>query len=301
MMKERRCMMPSLMGLIILIEGISLAVFARGVEYIDVITLDKTMISILGVAVVIIGLLLLLPVLPFWKEDTRDNLLKKLQIGSAAAALLLSIVFLLISSEANVEDIGGIRKLIIAIAPIQLFFLSTLALVFLNYEPLESRNLSRIEWLGHFSSCVVMVLGAAIFGLRGELNIHGEMQVGPEAMAVFGVILIALGLVEFVIFSRRREGVSESIIKIADWASIPVSIMIGVLGMALLVLTTSITLDGDTYGFAWMLAWGLLLSLMGAALNYANGVVAQREGWHMDIILVTTIAMLVMTPIAAVL
>lgn len=289
------------MGIIILIEGIAIAAFARGVEFIDVITLDKMLVMVLGVALVVLGLLLTLPVLPFWKEDTRDGFLKKLQIGAGAAALLLSLVFLFISSEANVDGVGEVRKLMIAIIPIQLFFLSILALVFINYEPLEVRSLSRIEWLGHFSSCVVMVLGAALFGLRGELNVHGEIQVSAVVMGATGIIIMVLGLVEVIIFSRRREGVSESIIKITDWASIPVSILIGVIGLIILVITTSITLDGTTYGYAWMLSWGLLLALLGAVLNYANGLVAQREGWHMDIILITTIALLVMMPLAAVL
>jgi len=289
------------MGIIILIEGIVMAAFARGVEFIDVITLDKMLVLVLGVALAVLGLLLILPILPFWKEDTRNGFLKKIQIGAAAAALLLSIVFLFIASEANVDGVGEVKKLTIAIIPIQMFFLSILALVFINYEPLEVRGLSRIEWLGHFSACVVMVLGAGVFGLRGELNIHGELQVSAVVMGVSGIVIMVLGLVEIIVFSRRREGVAESIIKITDWMSIPVSILIGVIGLMALVLTTSITLDGTTYGYFWMLSWGLLLALMGAVLNYANGLVAQREGWHMDIILVTTIAILVMMPLAAML
>jgi hypothetical protein len=299
--KARRCIVPSLMGIIILIEGIAMAAFARGVEFIDVITLDKMLVLVLGVALAVLGLLLVLPVLPFWKDDARDGILKKVQIGAAAAALLLSLAFLFIVSEANVDGVGEVSKMTMAIIPIQMFFLSILALVFINYEPLESRGLSRIEWLGHFSACAVMVLGAAVFGLRGELNVHGELQISAVVMGVTGIVIMVLGLVEVIIFSRRREGVSESIIMITDWASIPVSIMISVIGLMVLVVTTSITLDGTTYGYIWMLLLGLLLALLGAVLNYANGLVAQREGWHMDIILVTTIAILVMTPLAAML
>jgi hypothetical protein len=180
----------------------------------------------------------------------------------------------------------------------QLFLLGAMSFVFMNYEPLVDRRLARLEWLGSFASCLVITAGAVIFGLRGDLNIHGQLRVGPEIMIVFSVILAALGIVELFIFNRRQEGQSDKLMGILDWAGMGVSIVIGAIGLIILVVATSMTLDGRIYGILWLLLTGLLLVLLGSLLNYAQTVVGQREGLVMDLGLVTTISLLIAVPFA---
>ncbi|MCG7844523.1 MAG: hypothetical protein MIO90_03735, partial [Methanomassiliicoccales archaeon] len=114
-----------------------------------------------------------------------------------------------------------------------------------------------------------------------------------------GVVLVALGIMEMVIFNRRREGQSEKTLTMLDWAAMAVSLIIGVIGLITLVVSTSMTLDGRTFGILWLLVAGLQMALLGSVLNYTHTVVAGREGLVMDLGLITTIVLLVAIPFAA--
>ncbi len=293
--------MPYLMGLLIAIEGAALIILSRKVEFVDVLVLDQMLVMVLGVVFFVLGMLLFVPLFPQWQGKVSENILKKVQLSSAMAVLMITLIFLLIASPAIVEGVGDIGKQWVVLVTSEMFLLGILAYVFLYYEPLANRRLAWLEWLGMFAACLVITEGAIIFGLRGDLNIHGEMRVGSEFMIVIGIILVVLGIFEMLIFNRRREGESEKVIKIVDWAGLAVSMAIGAIGLIALVLATSITLGGQTLGIMWLVVGGLQLALLGALLNYTQAIVGGREGWNMDIGLITTIMLLIMIPIAALL
>ena len=292
---------PYLMGLLIAIEGAALMVLSRRVEFVDVLVLDQMLVMVLGVVFFVLGMLLFVPLFPQWQGKVSENILKKVQLSAAVAVLIISLIFLLIAAPAIVGDVGEIGKQWVVLVASEMFLLGILAFVFLYYEPLANRRMAWLEWLGMFAACLVITEGAVIFGLRGNLNIHGEMHVGSEFMILIGIILIALGIFEMMIFNRRREGESEKTIKIVDWAGLAVSLAIGVIGLIALVMATSITLDGHTLGIMWLVVGGLQLALLGALLNYTQALVGGREGWNMDLGLITTIVLLIMIPIAALL
>lgn len=289
---------PYLMGLIIAFEGVFLMVMARRVEFRDAFVLDQMVVLVLGVILFVLGMLLFIPVFP-QLQKLSEWLMKRMQVGAAVGILLFSLVFLLIAAPAEVEGIGDLSKGWVVLAAGQLFLLGILAFVFMYYEPLTNRRLAWLEWMGMFSACLVIALGAIIFGMRGELNIHGVLRAGPELMVVVGVVLVALGLFEMMIFNRRREGESERSLELLDWAGIGVSVAIGAIGLILLMITTSISLDGNTYSVYWMLAASMALVLLAPLLDYTQTVVAGREGWNMDLGLISTLLLLLVIPFAA--
>jgi len=292
---------PYLMGLFIAFEGAALIILARKVEFVDVLVLDQLMMMVLGVIIFILGMLLFIPVFPQLQGKISELLLKRIQVVAAVAVLAISLFFLLMASPALVEGMEEIGKQWVALAASQLFLLGIMAFVFLYYEPLADRQIAWLEWMGMFASCLVITVGGIIFGLRGDLNIHGELRIGPEFMILVGVVLVALGLFEMMIFNRRREGQSERTLKMMDWSSMVISLVIGTIGLIALVMATSMTLDGRILGYMWLLSVGMLLSLLGALLNYTQMMVAGREGWHMDLGLITTIVLLAAIPFAAIL
>lgn len=288
---------PYLMGLLIAIEGVALMVFARKVEFVDVLVLDQLMVMVVGVVLLIMGLILFVPLFP--QLQKKEWLLKKMQIFAAVMVLAISLIFLLLAAPVNMDGMDQLGKEWVVLIAGQLFLLGIMAFVYLYYEPLANRRLAWLEWLGMFASCLVITEGVVIFGLRGQLNIHGELRTGPEFMILFGVIVVALGIVEMVIFNRRREDQSEKTMDMLDWAGMLVSIIISVIGLITLVVATSMTLDGRTFGILWLLLAGFQLALLGSLLNYTQTVVGQREGLIMDLGLITTIALLIAIPFAA--
>jgi len=288
---------PYLMGLLIMFEGVALVVLAREIELVDVLVMDQMMTMVLGVVLIVLGLLLFVPLFP-QLQRLNEALMKRMQVICAVAVLVISLIFLLIAAPAEVEGFGSYEKNWVVLAAAQLFLLGILAFVFLYYQPLANRRLAWLEWLGMFAACLVITEGIVIFGLRGELNVHGQLEAGPVFMVIIGVVLVALGIIEMVIFNRRREGESEKALEMMDWAAIGVSIVIGALGLFGLVITTSITLDGEIYGYYWMLIAGMALAILAPLLNYTQTVVAGREGWNMDLGLITTILLLLAIPFA---
>jgi len=288
---------PYLMGLLIMFEGVALVVLAREIELVDVLVMDQMMTLVLGVVLIVLGLLLFVPLFP-QLQRLNEALMKRMQVICAVAVLVISLIFLLIAAPAEVEGFGSYEKNWVVLAAAQLFLLGILAFVFLYYQPLANRRLAWLEWLGMFAACLVITEGIVIFGLRGELNVHGQLEAGPVFMVIIGVVLVALGIIEMVIFNRRREGESEKALEMMDWAAIGVSIVIGALGLFGLVITTSITLDGEIYGYYWMLIAGMALAILAPLLNYTQTVVAGREGWNMDLGLITTILLLLAIPFA---
>ena len=289
---------PYLMGLLIMFEGVALVVLAREIELVDVLVMDQMMTLVLGAVLIVLGLLLFIPLFP-QLQKLSESLMKRMQVVAAVAVLVISLVFLLIAAPAEVEGFGSYAKNWVVLAAAQLFLLGILAFVFLYYEPLANRRLAWLEWLGMFAACLVITEGIIIFGLRGELNVHGELVAGPVLMIIIGVVLVALGIMEMVIFNRRREGESEKTLEMIDWAGVGVSIAIGALGLFGLVITTSMTLDGTIYSYYWLLIAGMTLAILAPLLNYTQTVVAGREGWNMDIGLITTIILLMAIPFAA--
>ncbi len=289
---------PYLMGLLIMFEGVALVVLAREIELVDVLVMDQMMTLVLGAVLIVLGLLLFIPLFP-QLQKLSQSLMKRMQVVAAVAVLVISLVFLLIAAPAEVEGFGSYAKNWVVLAAAQLFLLGILAFVFLYYEPLANRRLAWLEWLGMFAACLVITEGIIIFGLRGELNVHGELVAGPVFMIVVGVVLVALGILEMVIFNRRREGESEKTLEMIDWAGVGVSIAIGALGLFGLIITTSMTLDGTIYSYYWLLIAGMTLAILAPLLNYTQTVVAGREGWNMDIGLITTIVLLMAIPFAA--
>ena len=289
---------PYLMGLLIMFEGVALAVLAREIELVDVLVMDQMTTLVLGAVLIVLGLLLFIPVFP-QLQRLSEPLMKRMQLVAAVAVLVIALVFLLIAAPAVVGDYGSFDKNWVVLAAAQLFLLGILAFVFLYYQPLANRRLAWLEWLGMFAACLVITEGIIIFGLRGELNVHGELVADQVFMIVIGVVLVALGLFEMVIFNRRREGESEKALEMMDWAGVGVSIAIGALGLFGLMITTSMTLDGAIYNYYWLLVAGMVLALLAPLLNYTQTVVAGREGWNMDIGLITTIILLVAIPFAA--
>ncbi|OPX64706.1 MAG: hypothetical protein A4E30_00492 [Methanomassiliicoccales archaeon PtaB.Bin215] len=83
-----------------------------------------------------------------------------------------------------------------------------------------------------------------------------------------------------------------------DWAGLGVSIAIGAIGLFGLMITTSMTLDGAIYSYYWLLIAAMALALLAPLLNYTQTVVAGREGWNMDLGLITTILLLLAIPFA---
>lgn len=289
---------PYLMGVLIVFEGVALVVLAREIELLDMLVMDRTTTLALGASLMVLGLMLFIPVFP-QLQRLSERLMKRMQVVAAVLVLFVALALLLIAAPAKVEGLGSIGKGWVVLAAAQLFLLGILAFVFLYYEPLADRRLAWLEWLGMFASCLVITEGAVIFGMRGELNVHGEFQTGPVFMILVGVALAALGIVEVVLFNRRREGESERALEIIDWAGLAVSSVIGIIGLLALVITTSITLDGTVYGYHWMLAASLSLALLGPLLTYCQTVVAGREGWNMDLGLIATIVLLMAIPFAA--
>ncbi|MHC1679912.1 MAG: hypothetical protein AB9860_01500 [Methanomassiliicoccales archaeon] len=289
---------PYLMGLLIMFEGVALVVLAREIELVDVLVMDQMMTLILGAALIVLGLLLFIPIFP-QLQRLSEVLMKRMQVVAAMAVLVIALIFLLMAAPAVVEDMGTYGKNWVVLAAAQLFLLGILAFVFLYYQPLANRRLAWLEWLGMFAACLVITEGIIIFGLRGDLNVHGEMEAGPVLMVIIGVVLVALGIFEMVIFNRRREGQSEKALEMMDWTALGVSIAIGALGLFGLTITTSVTLDGSVYNYYWMLIAGMILAVLAPLLNYTQTVVAGREGWHMDIGLITTIILLMAIPFAA--
>lgn len=288
---------PYLMGLLIMFEGVALAVLAREIELVDVLVMDQMMTMLLGVVLIVLGLLLFVPLFP-QLQRLNEALMKRMQVICAVAVLVISLIFLLIAAPAEVEGFGSYEKNWVVLAAAQLFLLGILAFVFLYYEPLADRRLAWLEWLGMFAACLVITEGIIIFGLRGDLNVHGQLEAGPVIMVVIGVVLVALGVIEMVIFNRRREGESEKVLEMMDWAAVGVSIGIGALGLFALMITTSLTLDGEVYSYYWLLIGGMALAILAPLLNYTQSVVAGREGWNMDIGLITTILLLLAIPFA---
>jgi len=279
-------------------EGVALVVLAREIELVDVLVMDQMMIMILGAVLIVLGLLLFIPIFP-QLQRLSEVLMKRMQVVAAVAVLVIALIFLLIAAPAVVEDIGTYGKNWVVLAAAQLFLLGILAFVFLYYQPLANRRLAWLEWLGMFAACLVITEGIIIFGLRGELNVHGELEAGQIFMIVIGVVLVALGIFEMVIFNRRREGESEKALEMMDWVGLVVSIAIGAVGLFCLTITTSMTLDGSVYSYYWLLIAGMALAVLAPLLNYTQTVVAGREGWHMDIGLITTIILLMAIPFAA--
>ncbi len=288
---------PYLMGLLIVFEGVALVVLAREIELVDVLVMDQMMTMILGAVLIVLGLLLFIPVFP-QLQKLSERLMKRMQVAAAVAVLVISLIFLLIAAPAEVEGYGSIGKNWVVLAAAQLFLLAILAFVFMYYEPLANRRLAWLEWLGMFAACLVITEGIVIFGLRGELNVHGQLTSGPELMIVIGVVLVALGIMEMVIFNRRREGESEKALEMMDWVGLGVSIAIGAIGLFGLMITTSMTLDGTIYSYYWLLIAAMALALLAPLLNYTQTVVAGREGWNMDLGLITTILLLLAIPFA---
>ena len=289
---------PYLMGLLIAFEGVIVMVMARRVEFRDAFVLDQMVVLVLGVILFVLGMLLFIPIFP-QLQKMSEWLAKRMQIVAALGAMFYALVFLLVAAPVEMEGLGGMGKGWVVLASGQLIFLATMAFVFMYYEPLSNRRLAWLEWLGTFASALVITLGAIIFGMRGDLNIHGVLRGGPEIMVMVGVVLIALGILEIVIFNRRREGESEKLLGILDWAGIGVSVVIGIIGLVMLILTTSISLDGRTYGVYWMLMVSVSLALLGPILSYTQTVVAGKEGWNMDLGLISTLIMLLAIPFAA--
>lgn len=289
---------PYLMGLLIAFEGVIVMVMARRVEFRDAFVLDQMVVLVLGVILFVLGMLLFIPIFP-QLQKMSEWLAKRMQVGAAMGAMLYALVFLLVAAPVEMEGLGGMGKGWVVLASGQLILLATMAFVFMYYEPLSNRRLAWLEWLGTFASALVITLGAIIFGMRGDLNIHGVLRGGPEIMVMVGVVLIALGILEIVIFNRRREGESERFLGILDWAGIGVSVAIGIIGLVMLILTTSISLDGRTYGVYWMLMMSLSLALLGPILDYTQTVVAGREGWNTDLGLISTLILLLAIPFAA--
>ncbi len=289
---------PYLMGLLIAFEGVIVMVMARRVEFRDAFVLDQMVVLVLGVILFVLGMLLFIPIFP-QLQKMSEWLAKRMQIVAALGAMLYALVFLLVAAPVEMEGLGGMGKGWVVLAAGQLIFLATMAFVFMYYEPLSNRRLAWLEWLGTFASALVITLGAIIFGMRGDLNIHGVLRGGPEIMVMVGVVLIALGILEIVIFNRRREGESEKLLGILDWAGIGVSVVIGIIGLVMLILTTSISLDGRTYGVYWMLMVSVSLALLGPILDYTQTVVAGKEGWNMDLGLISTLILLLAIPFAA--
>jgi len=281
-------------------EGVALVVLAREIELVDALVMDQMMTMALGAVLLVLGLLLFIPLFPQLRRIS-ERLMKRLQVMAAIAVLAISLVFLVMASPATIEDFGGIGKRWVALAAGQLFLLGVLAFVYLYYEPLANRRLAWLEWLGMFSACLVMTEGVVIFGMRGDLNVHGELKAEPTFMIMIGVVLAVLGLLEVVVFNRRREGQSERTLEILDWVVMAVSVTIGALGLFALYITTSMTLDGMNYGYQWLLMAGMVLALLAPLLNYTQTVVAGREGWNMDIGLIVTIILLVAIPFAVIL
>lgn len=288
---------PYLMGLLIMFEGVGLAVLAREVELVDVLVIDQMMTLVLGVVFIVLGLMLFIPVFP--QLQRFEALMKRVQLVAALAVLVITLIFLLIAAPADIEGVGTLGKNWVVLAVGQLFLLGMLAFVFLYYEPLTDRRMAWLEWLGMFAACLVVTAGAVIFGMRGQLNVHGQMETGPVFMTVTGVVLIALGILELIIFNRRQEGMPEKLLEMMDWAGMGVSIVIGALGLFGLTITTSMTLDGAVYSYYWMLMAAMSLALLAPLLNYTQTMVAGREGWNMDLGLITTIVLLMAIPFAA--
>jgi hypothetical protein len=288
---------PYLMGLLIMFEGVALTVLAREIELVDVLVMDQMMTMVLGLVLIVLGLLLFVPIFP-QLQRLSELIMKRMQLVAAVAVLLISLAFLLMAAPAEVEGFGSYNKNVVVLAAAQLFLLGILAFVFMYYEPLADRRLAWLEWVGMFAACLVITEGIVIFGLRGELNVHGEMTAGPVLMIVIGVALVALGIIEMVIFNRRREGESEKALEMMDWAAIVVSVAIGAFGLFTLVITTSMTLDGEVYSYYWRLIAGMSLAILAPLLSYTQTVVAGREGWNMDLGLITTIVLLMAIPFA---
>jgi len=289
---------PYLMGLLIAFEGVALIVMARNVELVDVLELDQIVVMILGAVLFVLGMLLFIPLFP-QMQKLSEWFMKRMQVVAAVAVLIISLIFMLLAAPTVVDGVGDVSKGWMVLATGQLFLLGIMAFVFLYYEPLSDRRMAWLEWMGMFASCLVITLGVIIFGMRGQLNIHGELRTGPEFMIIIGVALVALGLFEMMIFNRRREGRSEKSLETLDWAGIAVSVVIGVIGLIALVLTTSLTLDGNTYSVYWMLAAGMSMALLAPLLDYTQTMVAGREGWNMDLGLITTLLLLMAIPFAA--
>lgn len=291
--------MPYLMGLLIAIEGAVLMVLSRRVELIDVIVLDQLVVLVLGLVLFVLGMMLFAPIFPQLQWKMSEAMVKRLQVIAAVVVLVISLVFLLIASPAQVADIGEIGKEWVALAAAQLFLLGILAFVYLYYAPLANRRMAWLEWLGMLASCLVIAEGAVIFGLRGDLNIHGELRTGPEFMILMGVVLVALGLMEMVVFNRRREGESEKTLRTISWISLAVSLVIGLIGLIVLVMATSMTLGGHTMGILWMVAAGMQLVILGSLLSYTQALVGGFEGWNMDLGLIIALGLLLAVPFAA--
>ncbi|NLX48120.1 MAG: hypothetical protein GXY70_08150 [Euryarchaeota archaeon] len=288
---------PHLMGLLILFEGVVLAVMARKVELVEVLVMDQMMTLVMGVVLIMLGLLLFIPLFP-QLQRVSERLMYRMQVVAAVAVMVISLAFLLLAAPARIEGIGSIRMFWVVLGAAQLFFLGTMALVYMYYEPLANRRMAWLEWLGMLASCLVITEGAVILGLRGDLNVHGELHSGPSLMVLIGVALAALGIMEIVIFNRRREGQSEKLLEMLDWTGMGISVVIGAIGLLILTVVTSMTLDGMVYGYHWLLIAGMLLALLAPLLNYAQTIVADREGWNMDLGLITTMVLLLAIPFA---
>jgi len=288
--------MPYLMGLLVAFEGVALIVLARRVELVDVMVMDRTIVMVLGLALFILGMVLFVPLFP-QLQRAGERLMWRLQVGDAVTIIAISLLFLAMAAPIIIEDVGSIGKRYAVLATAQLFFLGITALVFLFYEAAQDRRKAWLEWVGILASCLVMTEGVVIFGLRGDLNIHGQLEAGPAFMTVIGIALVALGVIEVVVFNRRREG-TERAIELLDWSGVAVSVVIGALGLFALTLVTSMTLDGVIYDYYWLLAAGLVPGLLGPLLDYTQTMVSDREGPTMDVGLVTTIGLLIAIPIA---
>ena len=288
--------MPYLMGLLVAFEGVALIVLARRVELVDVMVMDRTIVMVLGLALFILGMVLFVPLFP-QLQRAGERLMWRLQVGAAVTIIAISLLFLAMAAPIIIEDVGSIGKRYAVLATAQLFFLGITALVFLFYEAAQDRRKAWLEWVGILASCLVMTEGVVIFGLRGDLNIHGQLEAGPAFMTVIGIVLVALGVIEVVVFNRRREGTDRAI-ELLDWSGVAVSVVIGALGLFALTLVTSMTLDGVIYDYYWLLAAGLVPGLLGPLLDYTQTMVSDREGPTMDVGLVTTIGLLIAIPIA---
>lgn len=291
-------LVPYLIGLLIMVEGAVLLVLAREIELVDVLVLDQMMTMVLGAAFLVLGLLLFLPIIPQLRK-LSEPLMKRMQVTAAMVVMVVSLMFALLAAPAVFEDYGNISKYWVVLAASQLFLLGMLSFIFVNYAPLADRRMAWLECLGMFGASLVITEGVVILGLRGDLNIHGVMETGPALMSIVGVALVALGIIELVIFNRRQEGQSEQALLVLDWAAIGASIAIGVLGLLMLNVTTSMTLDGVVYSYYWLLTAGLLAALMAPLLDYTQTVVAGREGWNTDLGLITAIVLLIAIPLAA--
>jgi len=288
--------MPYLMGLLVAFEGVALIVLARRVELVDVMVMDRTIVMVLGLALFILGMVLFVPLFP-QLQRAGERLMWRLQVGAAVTIIAISLLFLAMAAPIIIEGVGSIGKRYAVLATAQLFFLGITALVFLFYEAAQDRRKAWLEWVGILASCLVMTEGVVIFGLRGDLNIHGQLEAGPAFMTVIGIVLVALGVIEVVVFNRRREGTDRAI-ELLDWSGVAVSVVIGALGLFALTLVTSMTLDGVIYDYYWLLAAGLVPGLLGPLLDYTQTMVSDREGPTMDVGLVTTIGLLIAIPIA---